>query len=49
MFIFHLLAGYRGSGKDSFYYSISQNLELEFTILKNPSKVYKNNILYLYI
>lgn len=44
MFIFHLLSGYRGSGKDSFYYSISQNLELEFTILKDPSKTLKNNI-----
>lgn len=44
MFIFHLLSGYRGSGKDSFYYSISQNLELEFTVLKDPSKVLKNNI-----
>jgi hypothetical protein len=37
MFIFHLLAGYRGSGKDSFYYYLKKNSPLEFTILKSPN------------
>ena len=35
MFIFHLLSGYRGSGKDSFYYYLQKNSPYNFTILKS--------------
>jgi hypothetical protein len=35
MFIFHLLAGYRGSGKDSFYHYLQQNSSFNFSILKS--------------
>jgi hypothetical protein len=35
MFVFHLLSGYRGSGKDSFYYYLQKNSPYNFTILKS--------------
>ena len=36
MFVFHLLSGYRGSGKDSFYYYLKKNSPYNFTVLKSP-------------
>jgi len=40
MFVFHLLAGYRGSGKDSFYYYLRNENDYNFCILKNDEFIY---------
>jgi hypothetical protein len=42
MFIFHLLSGYRGSGKDSFYFYLQKNSPWKFTILKYDNS--KDNV-----
>jgi hypothetical protein len=44
MFVFHLLAGYRGSGKDSFYYYLQRNSPYNFILLKSPSYVEYNPV-----
>lgn len=41
MFVFHLLAGYRGSGKDSFYYYLQKSSPWNFTILKSDTLLEK--------
>jgi hypothetical protein len=41
MFVFHLLAGYRGSGKDSFYYYLQKSSPWNFTILKSNTLLEK--------
>jgi hypothetical protein len=42
MFTFHLLCGYRGSGKDSFYFYLQKNSPWKFTILKSNNS--KDNV-----
>ena len=40
MFVFHLISGYRGSGKDSFYKNIIGQNDYKYFVFKNPESEY---------